>query len=114
MEPLRSTGPGGPDHPLPIAQVSTGMTVIDAAGDEVGTVTAVEMPGSETRPDLSDDGTDDGTSRLMSEGYLRAGSSGLFAKAWYAGGSQVADVTTTDDEGVVTLTVSQQDLHRAG
>ena len=113
MEPLRSTGPGGPDHPLPIAQVSTGMTVIDATGDEVGTVTAVEMPGTEVRPDLSD-GTDDGAGRLMSEGYLRVGGSGLFAKAWYADGSQVADVTTTDEEGVVTLTVNKQDLHRAG
>ena len=90
------------------------MTVIDAAGDEVGTVTAVEMPGTGTRPDLSGDGTDDGTSRLMSEGYLRAGSSGLFAKAWYADGSQIAGVTTTDEEGVVTLTVNKQDLHRAG
>ena len=110
MEPLRSTGPGGPDHPLPIAQVSTGMTVIDAAGDQVGTVTAVEMPGTEVRPDLSDDGA----GRLMSEGYLRVGGSGLFAKAWYAAGSQVADVTTTDEEGVVTLTVGRQDLHRAG
>jgi hypothetical protein len=114
MEPLRSTGPGGPAHPLPIAQVSTGMTVVDAAGDEVGTVTAVEMPGTETRPELSDDGADDGAGRLKSEGYLRAGGSGLFAKAWYAGGSQIADVTTTDEEGVVTLTVNKQDLHRAG
>ncbi|MEU8607297.1 hypothetical protein AB0C29_04760 [Actinoplanes sp. NPDC048791] len=114
MEPLRSTGPGRPDHPLPIAQVSTGMTVIDAASDEVGTVTAVEMPGTGIRPDLSGDGADDGAVRLMSEGYLRAGSSGLFAKAWYADGSQIADVTTTGEEGVVTLTVTTQELHRGG
>ncbi|MGW4941761.1 hypothetical protein ACWEOZ_09255 [Actinoplanes sp. NPDC004185] len=114
MEPLRSTGPGEPDRPLPIAQVSTGMTVIDAAGDEVGTVTAVEMPGTEVRPGLADDGSGDRAAPLMAEGYLRAGGTGLFATAWYAGGSQVAEVTTTDQEGVVTLTVSQQELRRAG
>jgi hypothetical protein len=110
MQPLRSTGPGEPDRPLPIAQVSTGMTVVDAAGDEVGTVTAVEMPGTEIRPDLPDDQT----GLLMSEGYLRAGGTGLLATAWYADGSQVADVTTTDEDGVVTLTVGKQELHRAG
>jgi hypothetical protein len=34
--------------------------------------------------------------------------------AWYADGSQVADVTTTDEDGVVTLAVSRQELQRAG
>jgi hypothetical protein len=110
MQPLRSTGPGEPDRPLPIAQVSTGMTVVDAAGDEIGTVTAVEMPGTEVRPDVPEELA----GRLMAEGYLRAGGTGLLAKAWYAGGSEVADVTTTEDEGVVTLTADKQELHRAG
>jgi hypothetical protein len=110
MQPPRSTGPGEPARALPIARVSTGMTVVDANGEELGPVTAVEMPDSGTRPDLPDEQA----GPLMSRGYLRAGGTGLLASAWYADGSQVADVTTTDDEGVVTLTVAKEQLHRAG
>jgi hypothetical protein len=85
------------------------MAVVDATGEEVGTVTAVEMPGTQVRPDVPDEQA----TPLMSDGYLRAGGTGPFASAWYAGGSQVADVTTTED-GVVTLTVGKQELRRAG
>jgi hypothetical protein len=109
MQPPRSTGPGEPAQALAIAKVSTGMTVVDAAGEQVGTVTAVEMPGTRVRPDLPDEQA----GPLMSEGYLRAGGTGLLASAWYADGSQIADVTTTED-GVVTLTVGRADLRSAG
>ncbi len=85
------------------------MTVVDATGEEIGTVTAVEMPGTDVPPDLPGEQAEP----LMSEGYLRAGGSGLFGSTWYAAGSEVADVTTTDD-GVVTLTVGKQHLRRAG
>jgi hypothetical protein len=108
MQPPRTTGPGEPDRALPIAKVSTGMTVVDAAGDDLGTVTAVEMPGTDVRPEV--DGEQAAT--LMARGYLRAGGTGLLSSAWYADGSQVADVTTTQD-GVVTLTVGKQELPRA-
>ena len=110
MQTPRSTGPGEPARPLPIAQVSTGMTVVDAAGEEVGTVTEVRMPGTGDRPEVPDEQA----GPLMAEGWLRAGSSGLLGSAFYAAGTQVADVTTTQDEGVVTLTVGRQDLRRAG
>jgi hypothetical protein len=39
--------PQTPTEPLPIAQVNVGMTVVDATGEEVGTVTAVQMPGTD-------------------------------------------------------------------
>jgi hypothetical protein len=110
MQPLRSSGPGEPAAALPIAKVSTGMTVVDAAGEDVGRVTAVEMPGTQVAPEVADDQA----GSLMAAGYLRAGGTGLLDSAWYADGSQVAEVTTTDDEGVVTLTVGQEHLRRAG
>lgn len=110
MQTPRSTGPGEPARALPIAQVSTGMTVVDAAGDEVGTVTEVRMPGTGDRPEVPDEQA----GPLMAEGWLRVGSSGPLGSAFYAAGTQVADVTTTQDEGVVTLTVGRPDLHRAG
>jgi hypothetical protein len=110
MQPPRTTGPGEPARALPIAKVSTGMTVVAADGEEVGTVTAVEMPGTDVRPEVPDEQA----ASLISEGYLRAGGTGPLTSAWYADGSQVADVTTTDDEGVVTLSVDKQRLRRAG
>ena len=83
---------------------------VDAAGDEVGTVTEVRMPGTGDRPEVPDEQA----GPLMAEGWLRVGSSGPLGSAFYAAGTQVADVTTTQDEGVVTLTVGRPDLHRAG
>lgn len=109
MQPPRSTGPGEPARPLPIARVTTGMTVVDAAGEEVGTVTAVEMPGTPSAPDLPDEQR----GPLVEAGYLRAEASGLLSSAaFYAGGWQIGEVTTTQDEGVVTLVVRKEQLHR--
>jgi hypothetical protein len=51
MQPPTSANPGAPVRPLPIAQVTTAMTVVDSAGEGVGAVTAVEMPGTDVRPD---------------------------------------------------------------
>jgi hypothetical protein len=98
----------GPTQPLPIAQVATGMAVADAAGEELGKVTAVQMPGTATRPDIA--GEDPG--RLMADGYFRIESNGLLGHDYYATGSQVAGVTTTDETGIVTLTVAKDELHR--
>jgi hypothetical protein len=102
--------PQTPAEPLPLAQVSTGMAVADAAGETIGTVTAVQMPGTDVRPDLPAAEAE----HLMSTGYLRTDGGGLLSGDLYAGGGQVATVVTTDDSGEVTLTVGKDELRRAG
>ena len=99
-----------PTEPLPIAQVNTGMTVVDSAGEEVGTVTEVRMSGTAT----PDDVPDEVRTRLAEQGFLRVGGSGLLAHAFYVAGPQVTGVTTTGEDGVVRLGVRKDDLHRAG
>ena len=71
---------------LPIARVAVGMSVADSAGEEVGTVAAVQMPGTDVRPDLAAGDAE----RLVGAGYLRIDASGLFAKDLYAAGDQIA------------------------
>jgi len=105
-----SASPGMPSEPLPIAQVTTGMSVVDAAGEEVGTVTDVKMSGTAT----PDDVPDELRARLAGEGFLRVGGSGLMAGDFYVAGPQVTGVTTTGGDGVVQLAVRKDDLHRAG
>jgi hypothetical protein len=65
------------------------------------------MPGTSTRPETDDGAVD----RLMADGYFRIESGGLRSHALYATGAQVAGVTTTDQAGVVTLTVSKDHLY---
>ena len=99
-----------PTEPLPIAQVDTGMTVVDSTGEDVGTVTDVKMSGTAT----PDDVPDELRTRFAEQGFLRVGGGGLMAHDFYVTGPQVTGVTTTGGDGVVQLAVRKDDLHRAG
>jgi hypothetical protein len=108
MHPHTPAAPGTPTEPLPVAQVNVGMTVVDSTGAEAGTVTAVQMPGTDVRPD-----TDAGVAEhLMSDGYARIDGTGLLSNDVYAGGDQIAGITE-GDPGVVELRVPRDQLHRA-
>ncbi|MEU8814757.1 hypothetical protein [Actinoplanes sp. NPDC048796] len=100
--------PNSPTEPLPIARVNVGMTVVDATGDEVGSVTAVQMPGTDVRPD-----TVAGVAEsLVATGYLRIDGTGLLSNDVYAGGDQIAD-SVEGEPAVVNLRVPRDELHRA-
>lgn len=109
MHPHTPAGPGEPTEPLPIAQVNTGMSVVDSAGEHIGTVSAVQQPGTDVRPDAPEGAAE----RLMVTGYLRIDVDGLGSADAYASGDDVADVSE-GDPGVVTLTVAGDALFRAG
>ncbi len=109
MHPHTTDVPGMPTEPDPLAQVNDGMIVVDAAGEEVGTVTAVQTSGTTVRPDLEAGRAEN----YMSTGYLRIDASGALASDAYAAGFQVADVAEGDG-GVVTLRVTKGELARAG
>jgi hypothetical protein len=88
-------------NPLP----ATGMAVIDANGAGVGTVTAVQPPGTDVRPDVAVGIAEE----LMDAGYVRIDGSGFLTNDVYAGGDQIAGTSE-----VVTLGVRRDDLYRAG
>jgi hypothetical protein len=85
------------------------MIVVDAVGDQVGTVSAVQMPGTDVRPEAPPGVAES----LMTTGYLRVDGTGLLATDVYVAGQDVA-VVTEADTGVVTLAVSRDVLQRAG
>ena len=89
-----------------LGRVHDGMAVVDATGEPVGTVTAVQEPGTEVRPDLPAPAAES----FMSTGYLRVDTSGVLSADAYVAGSQVA---AADDE-VVSLRVGRDSLVRAG
>ncbi len=93
-----------PAEPSPIAAVQVGMTVVDNSGAKAGTVTAVQPPGTQVRPDLAAGIAEE----LMAVGYLRVDGSGELSNDTYAGGDQIQD----SDAGVVTLRVDRGELHR--
>lgn len=111
MQAQPPTSPPQPTEPVPIARVNTGMRVIDAAGTDLGAVSAVEMAGTETQLDLPQQEAD----RLTDSGYLKV-DGGLLARDLYVDGSQVGEVAEGSSEaaGVVTLRVLKDDLTRAG
>jgi hypothetical protein len=84
------------------------MTVVDSTGEEAGTVTAVQMPGTEVRSDTHAGVTE----HLMSDGYVRIDGTGLLSNDVYAAGDQIAG-TVEGDPGVVNLRVPRDQLHRA-
>jgi hypothetical protein len=92
--------PSTPNEPLPIATVNVGMTVVDRDGAEAGTVTAVQMPGTDVRPDVVAGVAEE----LMGTGWL--------SNDTYAGGDQIRD-TVEGEPGVVNLRVTRDALHRA-
>jgi hypothetical protein len=84
------------------------MTVVDSAGEEAGKVTAVQMPGTDVRPD-----TAVGTAEhLMGAGYIRIDGTGFLSNDTYAAGDQIAG-SVEGEPGVVTLRVSRDELSRA-
>ncbi len=107
LQPHTPPTPGMPTEPDPLAQVNVGMQVIDSAGDEVGTVADVYMPGTGPEPKAAD------AERLRRAGHVRVKGSGLLAHDLYVEGSQVAEVTEMGG-GVVTLSVPRDALVRAG
>jgi hypothetical protein len=101
MQPQTST------EPLPIAQVNVGMTVVDATGGEAGTVTAVQMPGTDVRPDAAAGIAE----HLMSAGYIHIDGTGLLSNDVYAAGDEITEVVEAEP-GVVNLRVRRDDLPR--
>lgn len=100
--------PQTPTEPLPIATVKVGMTVVDSGGEQAGTVTAVQMPGSDVRPDAVAGVAEE----LMGVGYVRIDGTGLLSNDTYAGGDQIRE-TVEGEPGVVNLRVTRDELHRA-
>jgi hypothetical protein len=97
-----------PTGPLPIATVNVGMTVVDTNGEEAGVVAAVQMPGTDVRPDVAAGVAEE----LMGVGYLRVDGTGFLSNDTYAGGDQVRD-SVEGEPGVVNLRVARDKLHRA-
>lgn len=100
--------PQTPTNPLPIARVNVGMTVVDASGAEVGKVTAVQMPGTDVRPDTVAGAAE----RFMADGYLRIDGTGFLSNDVYAGGGQIAD-SVEGEPAVVNLRVTRDELERS-
>jgi hypothetical protein len=90
---------------LPITTVTVGMPVIDRDGAGAGSVAAVQLPGTDIRPDAVAGVAEE----LMGAGYLLIDGTGVLSNDTYAGGEQIREV----DDGVVHLRVSRDDLHRA-
>ena len=101
MQPETST------EPTPIAQVTVGMSVVDATGAGVGAVTAVQMPGTDVRPDTAAGVAE----HLMGGGYVRIDGSGFLSNDVYAGGDQIAGVTEAEP-ATVNLRVGRDELAR--
>lgn len=108
MQPTEQYGTAMPTEPLPIARVNVGMMVVDVAGDQVGTVTAVQMPGTGVHPDAVAGVAE----ALMGAGYLRVDGSGALSNDVYVSGDQIAG-TVEGEPGVVNLRAAREDLHRA-
>jgi hypothetical protein len=100
--------PNTSNESMPVVHVNVGMEVADAAGREAGTVTAVQMPGTDVRPDVAAGIAE----RLMGTGYVRIDGTGLLSNDTYAGGDQIADVTE-GDPGTVALRVTRDKLYRS-
>jgi hypothetical protein len=100
--------PQTPTDPLPIAQVNVGMTVVDATGEEVGAVTAVQMPGTDVRPDTAAGIAE----HLMGAGYIRIDGSGFLSNDIYAAGDEITGVAE-GERAVVNLGVHRDELPRA-
>jgi hypothetical protein len=94
--------------PLPIATVTVGMTVVDANGEPAGTVTAVQLPATQVRPDVAAGVAEE----LMGAGYLLIDGTGVLANDTYAGGDQIRDAVD-GEPGTVHLRVGRDGLYRA-
>ena len=97
-----------PIQPQHVDQVTVGMSVIDSTGTRAGTVTAIQIAGTDVRPDLPVGLAE----HLMAAGYLRIDGTGFLSNDTYASGDQIATVTGSGP-GVVALRVHCDELHRA-
>ncbi|MET7421161.1 hypothetical protein [Dactylosporangium sp. NPDC005555] len=96
MQPGTSTEPG---------TAAVGTRVVDPAGVQVGTVSAVQVAGTDVRPD-----TIVGIAEhLMGTGYIRIDGTGFLSNDVYAAGNQIAAVSPD----VVELRVHPDELYRA-
>ncbi|MEV1288212.1 hypothetical protein [Micromonospora sp. NPDC049679] len=120
--------PALPTGPDPIAQVTTGMHVVDAAGDEIGTVIRVRvgdpnaavaqgptigagsLEGRVPDPETGDEPEvpPDIAARMLRSGYLKVDGEGLFGRDLYVEADQIAKV----NQDVVELTVMKSRLTR--
>jgi hypothetical protein len=100
--------PYTPADSLPIAQVSAGMIVLDSTGQEAGVVNAVQLPGTDVRPDAAAGIAE----HLMGAGYLRIDGTGYSSNDVYAAGDDIAGIVDGDPV-VVELRVQRGDLLRA-
>jgi hypothetical protein len=105
---MRPDRPATPTEPLPVARVNVGMNVVDSAGDEAGKVTAVQMPGTDVRPDTAAGDAE----HLMGAGYIRIDGTGFLSNDTYAAGEQIAG-SVEGEPGVVNLRVTRDELFRA-
>ena len=102
MQPDAST------ESTPIAQVSAGMIVIDSTGQEAGVVTAVQLPGTDVRPEAAVGVAE----HLMGVGYLLLDGTGYSSNDVYAAGDDIVGIVDSDPV-VVELRVQREDLPRA-
>ena len=104
-----------PSSPDPVAQVTEGMVVVDASGEEIGSVEFVKMadPGAvtvsaaqdlATEPDLPGEVAD----RLLTVGFVKIDGKGLFARDRYVEANKIDHVS--DDR--VYLSVAKADVAR--
>ena len=91
-----------------VARITVGMSVVDSTGAQVGTVSAVQTPGTDVRPDTLVGVAE----HLMGSGYIRIDGTGFLSNDTYAGGDQISRIDESRS-GVVELRVYRDDLHRA-
>jgi hypothetical protein len=106
MQPYTSGDRDTPIEREPVDQVTVGMSVIDSNGTRAGTVTAVQPPGADMRPDMPAGVAE----YLMAAGYIRIDGNGFLANDTYASGDQIAGLSGS---GEVELRVHCDELHRA-
>ena len=93
---------------LLITRVTIGMTVVDVTGTQAGTVTAVQSPGTDVRPDMPAGIAE----HFMAAGYIRIDGTGFLTNDTYAAGDEIAAIDG-GDPGVVELRIPCDGLYRA-
>jgi hypothetical protein len=108
MQPIDQFGTVTPTEPSPVEGADVGMVVVDSAGEDAGTVSAVQLPGTDVRPDIVA-----GLAEvLMGTGYLRIDGTGALSNDTYASGDQIADIIA-GEPATVRLSVPRDELARA-
>lgn len=108
MQPQTPIGADIPAQPSLVAGITAGMQVVDSTGTPAGTVTAVQMPGTDVRPDIPAGVAE----HLIAIGFIRIDGTGSQSNDTYAGADQI-DGVTEGASGAVKLSVHRDKLHRA-